>query len=260
MPSISLSALLHIARSGLLTQQVGIDATAANIANVNTTGYKRSRAEFHELLNAELETPPTGSGRASGQAAGALLVDNPRIFSQGLIQPTNREWDLAIEGEGFFQVQMADGSTAYTRDGTFRVDGEGHVVNTDGYLLLPNVTVPPDAEAIMVGSDGQVMVRRRGETEPQTITTITLARFTNPGGLEKIGDNLFKPTDASGTLQVGQPEENGTGHIVSHALEASNVDLSNEIIDLISAQRAYTIMVRALQTSDEMLNLAVQMR
>lgn len=259
MPSVSLTTLLHVARSGLLAQQTNLDVVANNIAHLNTVGYKRSRAEFHELLNNELEVP-AGSSRTSGQAAGALLVDNQRLFEQGLIQPSEQDWDMAIEGEGFFQIQLPDGSMAYTRDGTFRLDGEGHLVNINGYMLAPGITLPPDAQETLVNPNGEVMVRRLGEAEPQTIATITLARFINPAGLEKIGENLYRPTDASGTSQVGQPGVNGAGQIISHALEASNVDLSREVVDLISAQRAYTLMVRTMETSDEMLNLANQMR
>ena len=260
MPSISLTSLLHVARAGLRSQQTEIDVVANNFANINTIGYKRSRAEFHELLNDRLEAPPAGSGRTSGQAAGTLLADNQRIFSQGLIQPSDREWDLAIEGEGFFQLQMPDGSTAYTRDGSFQLDGEGQLTNINGYFFLPNITLPPDTEQTLINSDGTVMVRRRGETEPETIATITLARFANNAGLEKIGENLFVPTDASGEAQVAQPGVDGQGQIVSRALEASNVELSNEVVDLIGAQRAYSLMVRAMETSDEMLSLANQVR
>lgn len=260
MPSISLTALLHIARSGMLAQQVGIDVTAGNIANINTVGYKRSRAEFHELLNAQLEAPPNGSGRNVGQAAGVLLADNQRIFRQGPIEPSEQIWDMAIEGEGFFQVRLPDGTTAYTRDGTFRLDGEGRLTNVNGYFFEPEIVVPPDMEDIMITTDGSIMVRRQGDVEPQTIATITLARFTNPTGLEKIGENLFQPSDASGTAQVAQAGSEGYGQIISQALETSNVDLSEEVVDLISAQRAYTLMVRAVETSDEMLSLANQMR
>ncbi len=260
MPSVSLSTLLHIARSGLLARQTDIDVVANNIANLNTVGFKSSRAEFQELLGNQLQEPPVGSSRSSGQAAGTLLAANQRLFDQGQIQLSEHTWDMAIEGEGFFQVQMPDGSIAYTRDGTFRLDGEGRLVTPDGYLLSPAITLPPDAEQTMVNPDGTVMARRRGEAEPQAIATINLARFVNPAGLEYVGDDLFKPTDASGQPQVGQPKTDGFGQVIGHALEASNVDLSDQIVELIAAQRAYTLMVRALESSDEMLGLASQMR
>jgi flagellar basal-body rod protein FlgG len=260
MPSVSLTTLLHIARSGLLSQQLGIDTVANNIANINTTGYKYNRAEFHELLNAQLQAPPADSNRTAGQAAGTLLAATQKIFSQGEIQMTEQPWDMAIEGDGFYQVQRPDGSIAYTRDGSFYLDGEGRLTTADGFLLSPTITLPPDMEEAMVDLHGNVMVRRKGQTEPQTIGAITLARFANFAGLNKIGDNLYQSTDASGTPQVGQPGQNGLGQIISHALEGSNVDLSQQMVDLISAQRAYSLMVRAMETSNEMLGLVNQMR
>jgi flagellar basal-body rod protein FlgG len=260
MPSVSLASLLHIARSGLLAQQMDIDVVANNIANINTTGYKQSRAEFHELLNAQTGDPPAGSGRAAGQAAGTRLAANRRLFDQGQIASSESPWDIAIEGEGLFQVQMADGSSAYTRDGSFRLDGEGRLTTADGYLLTPSITLPPDVEETVINPDGSVMVRRRGEMEPHTIGTITLARFPNPAGLENIGDNLFRVGDASGAAQLAPPGTGGLGQVVGHALESPNVDLSRQVVDLISAQRAYTMMVRALETSDQMLDLVSQMR
>lgn len=260
MPSLSLSALLHVSRSGLASQQVGLDVTANNIANLNTVGFKRSRANFQELLNQRTEEPPEGSGRSAGQAAGTIMADDSRIFSQGIIEFSEHEWDMAIEGEGFFQVQQPDGTTAYTRDGSFRLDGEGRLVNAAGDLFLPVITIPPDAEETMIDTDGSVMVRRRGETDPQVLATINLARFTNPSGLESVGENLFVETDASGPVQVGQSGSAGFGNVVGHALEKSNVDLSNEVVEMISAQRAYSLMARALQTTDEMMGIATQLR
>jgi flagellar basal-body rod protein FlgG len=260
MPSVSLTTLLHVARSGMLSQQAHIDVIANNIANINTVGYKRSRAEFHEILDTELEAPPADHNRTSGQAAGTILADNQRLFEQGVIQPSEQDWDMAIEGEGFFPLQLADGSLAYTRDGTFRLDGEGRLINARGYPLSSGITLPPDAQETLISPNGEVMVRRTGETEPQTIGTITLARFINPAGLEKIGENLYQSSNASGQAQVGPPGENGFGQILGHALEDSNVDLSREVVQLINAQRAYSLMVRTVETSDEMFNLANQMR
>lgn len=260
MPSVSLTSLLHIARSGLLVQQIGLDAVANNIANINTTGYKYNRAEFHELLNDQLQTPPDGSNRPAGQADGALLAAMQQIFSQGEIEYSDQPWDMAIEGEGFFQVQRPDGSLAYTRDGSFRLDGEGRLTTSDGFFLSPVITLPPDVEEVMVKSSGEVMVRRTDQTEPEAIATISLARFANFAGLSKIGDNLYQPTEVSGAAQTGQPGQNGLGKLISRALEGSNVDLSQQMVDLISAQRAYTLMVRAMETSNEMLGLVNQMR
>ncbi len=260
MASISLSSLLRIARSGLLSQQFSIDSISANIANINTTGYKRSRAEFQELLVNAQQTPPEGDSRNLGEAAGAAISANQRIFSQGDLATTNRDWDLAIVGDGFFQVQMPDGTTAYTRDGAFEIDGEGRLTTVSGYLISPEVVVPPDAEATFINTDGSVMVRRRGETEPQILATISLARFNNPGGLESIGHNLYVATGASGEPEVAQPGSGSVGQIISGALESANVDLSQEMVDLVSAQRAYSLMTRALKVSDDMLSMVNQMR
>lgn len=260
MSGISLSSLLRIARSGLLTQQFSIDSISANVANINTVGYKRSRAEFQELLVQAQQKPEVGDNRVLGQAAGASISANQRIFSQGNLQTTNRNWDLAVVGDGFFQVQMPDGTTAYTRDGAFQVDGEGQITTASGYLVSPNIAIPPDAEDVFVGPDGGVMVRRLGDTEPQTIANLSLARFNNPAGLESLGGNLYRATDASGTPDVAAPGTGAMGQIVSGALEGSNVELSQEMVDLVSAQRAYSMMTRALKVSDDMLSMVNQMR
>lgn len=260
MPTLSISAMLHISRSGLLVQQEGLDVTAHNLANLNTTGFKNSRPEFQELLSNRLEAPAEGNGRNPGEAAGAILSNTTRIFSQGTLEFSEYDWDMAIEGEGFFQVQMADGTLAYTRDGTFRLDGEGRLVNAKGYQFMPAVTIPPDAEETMIDDEGQVMVRRTGEVEPQVVATIQLARFTNDSGLDTIGDNLFVPSDASGAAIVGQSGSAGFGSVVNHALEKSTVDLSREVVDMIGGQRAYSLMARALSTTDEMMGLAAQLR
>lgn len=260
MPSISLSALLHVSRSGLLAQQAGIDVTANNIANVNTTGFKRSRAEFQELLNERLQEPEAGDNRTPGEAAGARMADNPHLFSQGVIDPTNFQWDLAIEGEGFFRVLRDDGTPAYTRDGSFKLDGEGRVVNADGHVLQPQIIIPPDAEETMITNKGEVMVRRTGELEPQVVATIQLAKFTNTEGLEAVGKNLYLPTNASGAARQGQAGAEGFGSVISYALEQSNIDLSNEVVDMINAQRAYSMMARALRTTDDMMGMATQLR
>lgn len=260
MPTLSISAMLHISRSGLLVQQEGLDVTAHNLANLNTTGFKNSRPEFQELLSNRLEAPQAGNGRNSGEAAGAILTNTTRIFSQGTLEFSEYDWDMAIEGEGFFQVQMADGTTAYTRDGSFRLDGEGRLVDAKGHQFMPAIVIPPDAEETMINEDGEVMVRRTGETEPQVVATLQLARFTNASGLETIGDNMFIPSDASGPAMVGQAGTAGFGVVINHALEKSTVDLSREVVEMIGGQRAYSLMARALSTTDEMMGLAAQLR
>lgn len=260
MSSVSVSALLRIARGGLYAQQFSVDSLSSNIANVNTTGYKRVRAEFQELLTQAQADPTGNSNRTLGQAAGAAISANQRIFSQGAIKESGNKWDLAIAGEGFFQIQQTDGTTAYTRDGSFKLDGEGRLVTANGNFVMPETVIPPDAEDVFVSSGGVVMVRRQGETEPEEIGAITLARFANPSGLESIGNNLYLSTDASGDATVSEAQVDGAGQIISGAIESSNVDLSREMVDLISAQRAYSLMARAMKVSDDMLSMVNQMR
>lgn len=258
--STSISSMLYISRSALLTQQNYVDVIANNIANINTVGFKRTRAEFHELLSERIKDLPPDSNRGAGQAAGTSLNGTQTIFTQGILKATENPWDLAIEGSGFFQVQMPDGEVAYTRDGLFKLDADSQLINANGYFLTPPITVPPDAEEVMVAPDGVVMVRRMGEAEPTEIGEIQIAQFENPAGLTDIGENLYQPTDASGQAVLGQPQTDGRGQLIHYAYEASNVDLSQEIVDLITAQRAYTLSTRALQTTDEMLNMATQLR
>jgi flagellar basal-body rod protein FlgG len=252
--------MLHVSRAGLLVQQEGLDVTAHNLANLNTTGFKGSRPEFQELLSNRLEAPPAENGRNAGEAAGAILTNTTRIFSQGTLEFSEYDWDMAIEGEGFFQMQMPDGTLAYTRDGAFQLDGEGQLVNAAGNLFMPTVIIPPDAEETIINDNGEVMVRRTGEIEPQVVATLELARFTNASGLETIGDNLFVPSDASGPAIMGQASSEGFGAVINHALEKSTVDLSREVVEMIGGQRAYSLMARALSTTDEMMGLAAQLR
>jgi flagellar basal-body rod protein FlgG len=261
MPTVSLNVLLHVSRTGLQAQQTKMNTLAHNISNINTAGYKHVRAEFQELLDSQIDGELTdGSNRLSGQASGTRLSATQRLFEQGELEQSQYPWDLAIEGDGFFQVRLPDGSVAYTRDGTFRLDGEGRLTTADGYLLIPPFALPPDSEDVMVNPDGVVMVRRRGEVDPVPLATITLARFVNPEGLDDVGDNLLRETAAAGSPIVAQPGAFGMGNLVGHALEKSNVDLAQEMVDLISTQRAYTLIVHVLQASDEMLGMANQMR
>jgi len=260
MSSISLNVLLHVARSGLQAQQTKMDTLAHNMSNMNTTGFKHVRAEFQELLDVQLADATAGSNRESGRAAGTRLSATQRLFEQGAVEMSDYEWDMAIEGDGFFQVRMPDGAFGYTRDGSFRMDGQGRLTTADGYLLMPEFTLPPDAEDVMVNSDGTVMVRRRGEVDPTLLATLTLSRFVSAEGLDAAGENLFRETVASGAPVQSAPGTPGVGNLIGHALERSNVDLSQEMVDLISTQRAYTIMIHLLQTSDEMLGMANQLR
>jgi flagellar basal-body rod protein FlgG len=260
MTSVSLNVLLHVASGGLRAQQAKMNTVAHNITNINTAGYKHVRAEFQELLDDELGDVEEGSNRVSGQAAGTLLSATQRLYQQGQVQTSDYPWDMAIEGDGFFQLAMPDGTVGYTRDGSFRLDAEGRLTTADGYLLTPDVALPPDAEDVLVNPDGMVMVRRRGEVEPTELATITLARFVNPEGLNSVGDSLFQETVSSGTPIVGQPTAEGMGTLIGHALEKSNVDLGEEMVDLMSTQRAYTLITRVVQSTDEMLAMGNQLR
>lgn len=252
--------LFALARVGLLAQQRRFDVIANNVANLHTAGYKQSRVEFQEQLNTQLETPAPGSLETIERTAGTELVATRRLFRQGNVQSSESPWHLAIQGEGFFEVQLPDGTTAYTRDGSFQLDSAGRLVTSDGYPLSPGIAVPPGTVEQLVRADGAVMVRQEGEAEPEVIATIPLARFTNPSGLERIGDNLFRASAASGAPEVGPAGDGLRGQIVSGALEGSTVDLTEQIAALILAQRSYTLMVRALETSDQMLDLANRLR
>ncbi len=260
MSSVSLNVLLHVAASSLQAQHTRMSTIAHNITNINTAGYKHVRAEFQELLDDQVVGLEDGSNRVSGQAAGTRLSATQRLFEQGQIEMSDYPWDLAIEGDGFFQLSLPDGSVAYTRNGAFRLDGEGQLTTADGYLLTPDFALPPDTEDVMVNPDGVVMVRRRGEVDPTELATITLARFVNPEGLESVGDDLFQETVASGTPIVAQPTTEGMGDLIGHALEKSNVDLADEMVDLMSTQRAYTLITHVVQASDEMLAMGIQLR
>jgi flagellar basal-body rod protein FlgG len=260
MSLVSINALLRVARSGLMAQETNISVIANNLANTNTIGFKESRAEFQELLDVEWEEPPEGSNRNAGQAAGTYLAAIQQLFEQGPIEASDFQWDMAIEGDGFFRVQLPDGSLAYTRDGSFRLDSEGRLTTADGYFLQPSFSLPPDTEEATVTTTGEVLVRRTGESEPYVLAQITLSRFANPNGLENIGDDLFQPTDASGPATLGPAGNHGFGQIIGHALEKSNVNVSRQMVDMITTQRAYTLLTRVIQTSDEMLGMAVHLR
>jgi len=250
---------LSIAKTGLEAQQTQLDAITHNLANTATNGYKRSRAVFEDLLYQNIRqaggptsqetTLPTGLQLGTG----ARAVATSRDFSQGSLSNTGNPLDLAINGQGFFQVQMADGSTAYTRDGAFQVDANGQLVTSSGYPVSPAITIPANAQTITVGKDGTVAATVPGSTVPQVLGQLQLASFMNPAGLEPRGGNLFAETAASGTPQTGNPAANGLGAINQGAVESSNVNVVEELVAMIQAQRAYEINSKAIQTSDQML-------
>jgi flagellar basal-body rod protein FlgG len=250
------------AASGMQAQSMNIDVIANNLANVTTTGFKRSRAEFQDLLYETMQ-PPGGSTSENTQAPtgiqlghGVRPVAVAKNFTEGELQLTKNELDLAIEGNGFFQVTLPNGTTAYTRAGAFKLEKDGRIVTPDGFLLNPEISIPTDAISLSVGLDGTVSVLLAGDATPRQLGAIQLARFTNPAGLQSMGKNLFLPTDASGTAIVGTAGEQNFGTISQGFLEMSNVSIVDEMVNMITAQRAYETNSKVVQASDDMLQAA----
>ncbi|MCA9167630.1 MAG: flagellar basal-body rod protein FlgG [Planctomycetales bacterium] len=249
---------LYSSATGMKAQEYLIDVTSNNLANVNTNGFKRSQMDFADLMYSTIRAP--GAEIANGQTSpigfqigsGVRPVGTTKNFSTGTIEPTGNPTDMAIEGQGFFEVTMPDGSFRYTRDGAFRVDANGMLVTGDGYPLSPQITIQDGAIDINVSPGGIVDGMLNGTRT--TFGTITLNRFTNPAGLSSEGNNLFAVTAASGPAQTGQPQQNGYGAILGKFLEKSNVEVVTELISLITAQRAYEINSRAIRAGDEMLS------
>ncbi|MCS7228987.1 MAG: flagellar basal-body rod protein FlgG [Candidatus Kryptonium sp.] len=255
---------LRTAASGMFAQQINIDIIAHNLANVNTTSFKRSRAEFQDLMYQILKAPSSSSAQDRGVenvseiqvGTGVQTVATLRDFKQGDLQPTNNPLDIAINGEGFFQVRKTDGTIAYTRDGSFKLSRDGRLVNSSGYVLEPEIIIPETAVAISISRDGIVEVLNAGETEPIEIGRIELVRFVNPAGLRSIGNNLYVETQASGQPIFGTPGSESFGELMQGYLEASNVDIVEEMVNMIIAQRAYEINSKTIKTVEEMLQMA----
>jgi flagellar basal-body rod protein FlgG len=257
---------LYTSATGMMAQQMNMDVVANNLANVNTTGFKRSRVDFQDLLYQNTREAGTtvaqGAQVPTGAQAG-LGVRNAavqKIYSQGEFQQTDNPLDLVIEGDGFFQVLMPDGNTSYTRDGTFKLDSQGRMVTSDGYALQPEITVPAEATSIAIGSDGTVSVTLPGQTQPQELGQIQVARFLNPAGLNSIGRNLALPTASSGEAVTGTPGMDGLGTLAQGMIERSNVKVVEEMVNMIVAQRAYEINSKSIQTADDMLGIANNLR
>lgn len=252
---------LWTAASGMTTQQTNIDNIANNLANVNTAGFKKTRLNFEDLLYQEIR--PAGAATAAGVShptgiqigLGSMVVAAEKIFSQGNFQQTSNPLDLTVEGDGFFQVTLPDGSIGYTRSGSFKLDSNGNIVTPEGYLLEPAISVPENALEIVVGSDGTVSVTLPGEQQPSEVGNIEIARFINPAGLKAIGRNIFIPTGASGEATTGAPGEDGLGTVAQGILEMSNVNVVEEMVNMITGQRAYEINAKAIQTGDQMLQI-----
>ncbi|AZR73850.1 flagellar basal body rod protein FlgG [Anoxybacter fermentans] len=250
---------LWTAASGMQAQQLNIDNIANNLANVNTAGFKKSRVNFQDLMYETIKEAGTPNAQGSISPNGIEIGNGvrpasvQRLFTQGNFQQTGNPLDLVIEGDGFFQIQLPDGSTAYTRDGSFKQDGDGRIVTSDGYPLFPEIYIPEDAVGININADGTVSVMLAGEEEPQEIGQLELARFANPAGLSSSGRNLFKATVASGAPIIGNPGMEGFGTIAQGYLEMSNVQVVEEMVNMITAQRAYEINSKTIQASEEML-------
>lgn len=257
---------LWTAGSGMAAQQTNIDVISNNLANVNTTGFKKIRVDFQDLIYQNLRDPGAPSGQGNHLPTGLQLghgvrpVATQRIFTQGSYQQTGNALDVVIEGNGFLQVTLPEGDVAYTRDGSLKRDGEGRVVTSEGYLLEPQITIPENALSITISSDGIVSVTTPGDTVPQEIGQLELATFVNPAGLNSLGRNLFTETTASGAPVTGTPGEEGLGTITQYYIEMSNVQVVEEMINMIVAQRAYETNSKAIQASDEMLQQANNLR
>jgi flagellar basal-body rod protein FlgG len=257
---------LYTSSSGMQAQQLNLDAIANNLSNVNTAGFKRTRVDFQDLLYRTFPAPGTISAQGVTVPTGIQVghgtrpVATQRIFSQGDFQQTENPLDLVIEDAGFFQILRPDGTTAYTRSGAFKKDGTGRIVTSDGFALQPGITIPADATSVTIGTDGTVSAMVPGQTAASQIGTIQLARFVNPAGLVAVGRSMFVPTQASGDPIVANPGAEGMGTLAQGFLEMSNVKVVEEMVAMITSQRAYEVNSKAIQTADEMLNIANNLR
>ena len=258
---------LSIGATGMAAQQLNVEVISNNIANSSTTGFKASRAEFQDLLYQNMRTVGSASSDSGTLLPSGLQVGlgvmpaaTYRINTQGSLSVTNNPLDLAVNGRGFFQVQMPDGTTSYTRAGSLQLNASGQIVTADGYPILPSITVPVTATAITVNASGQVLATIAGQTSQQTLGQLQLSNFINPVGLEATGNNLLKQTDSSGSPTTANPGSSGFGTIVQGSVEASNVNIVTEVTNLITAQRAYEMNSKVITTADQMMNSSNQMK
>ena len=253
---------LWTSATGMQAQELNIDVISNNLANVNTSGFKKSRAEFQDLLYESIRPAGAASSQDTTVPTGIQLGHGTRpaavqkMFTQGDFQNTKNELDWAIEGDGFFQIELPNGETSYSRSGEFKLDADGRIVNPDGFLLVPELSIPTDTVSISVGMDGTVSVIQAGDSTPTEIGSIQLARFVNAAGLRSLGKNLYVPTEASGNEITGTPGETGLGTIAQGFLEMSNVSVVDEMVNMITAQRAYETNSKVIQTADDMLQMA----
>jgi flagellar basal-body rod protein FlgG len=262
-----MSLTLDIGATGMLAQQLNVDVISNNIANMTTTGFKRQRAQFQDLLYQTRVRPgsnssdqgttiPAGIQIGLGVKPGSVY----RINEQGALQQTSNIFDVAIKGMGYFQVTLPTGETSYTRDGSFQIDQNGQLVTSQGYPILPGITIPNDAVDITINASGEVLVKQQGQTALANVGQLQLATFPNETGLDALGGNLFMETEASGTAITGNPADTGFGELEQGFLETSNVNIVQEITTMIQAQRAYEMNSKVIQTGDEMLSTITQLR
>jgi flagellar basal-body rod protein FlgG len=251
---------LHTAATGMMAQEVNVQVISNNIANLRTTGYKRQRAQFQDLLYETMRRPGTATSDQGTVLPAGLEIGSgvktgstPRVMSQGNLTSTEKEYDLAIRGEGFFRVRLPDGRTAYTRDGSFEMDAQGRLVTSQGYVIQPGITVPQNSSGISINAQGTVSVTPAGTTTPTVLGQIELTMFINKAGLQSMGDNLYLETPASGTPQNGVGGQAGFGDMLQGNLEQANVEAVSEISDLIAAQRAYEMNAKVISATDQML-------
>ncbi|RKY81840.1 flagellar basal body rod protein FlgG [candidate division KSB1 bacterium] len=261
-----MNRIMQTAASGMAAQQLNVDNISNNLANVNTPGYKKSRIEFQDLLYQSVR--PAGSETDQGTktptelqiGCGTRPVATSKMFSQGDIIETGNPLDVAINGDGFFQVLMPDGTTAYTRDGSFKLSDDGRLVTSDGYEVTPEITLPLDTTSVNISRDGRVTAFVAGVENPEEIGQIELVKFINPAGMKNLGHNLYQATPSSGEPSFGQPGTEGFGTIEQFYLESSNVDVVEEMVNMIVAQRAYEINSKAIKTADEMMQLVNRLK
>ena len=252
---------LHTAATGMMAQELNVQVISNNIANMRTTGYKRQRAEFQDLLYEHVrrigtQTSDQGNTLPVGVdlGSGVKTVGTPRVMTQGSLSPTGKDFDVAVRGEGFFKIQRPDGTYSYTRDGSFEMDAQGRMVTAQGYVVQPGITIPTNASSITINAQGQVSATIPGTTTPSVLGQLTLTRFINKAGLQPIGDNMFVETPASGTPIDGVASVDGMGDLQQGNLEQANVEAVTEISDLIAAQRAYEMNAKVISATDQMLS------
>jgi flagellar basal-body rod protein FlgG len=257
-------AALYVSKTGLSAQDTRLAALSNNLANVATTGFKKDRVVFEDLLY-QIQRQPGGNSTQNTElpsglqiGTGVRVVGTQKLFDQGSLQTTGESLDIAVDGRGFFEIVMPDGSAGYTRDGQFHLSADGEIVTASGHLLNPGLTIPQGAQSVTVGTDGVVSVKLFGQPDSVNVGNLNLVDFVNPAGLQAIGGNLFVQTVSSGTPQQSAPGTNGLGRTVQGALESSNVEVVEELVDMITTQRAYEMNSKVISTADQMLQFITQ--